>query len=223
MSTRTLYFPASTAARLERLREALGPGVPLSRIVAHAAAIAMQTLIVAPDARPWDHDVPDGGRATRHTVYLAADTVERLNQLRGIFIERDPVRGRVPTISVVVARAIALAERELLTRSRDDVELLRIEAEAEDLDKRLDEYEEAWGEDAIRELLGFMRANAELVTRAGRVNGRIHNEHVSPNPLPDAYVASSELMVGPLMRQSKRIIDLVIRARKETDRVGSVA
>jgi hypothetical protein len=53
----------------------------------------------------------------------------------------------------VVSRAIALAEDELRTLTRDDVEVLRIEAEVEDLDKRLADYGDAWGEEAIQELL----------------------------------------------------------------------
>ena len=62
----------------------------------------------------------------------------------------------------------------------------------------------AWGEDVIDELLKFMHQYAGMVTRASRIRERAR-ARVSPHPWPAAYVASSNLMTGLLMRLSRRI------------------
>jgi hypothetical protein len=116
-----------------------------------------------------------------------------------------------PTTSVVVSRALALAEAELSELTFDDLELPRIDAEADTIEQDLDELGEPPTEAAIESIRSLMARTAALTVRAGTVFHRSGRLLGTTTPSPAAYVAAAELMDGRLFMLSRRIGDMIMR------------
>lgn len=217
MRTLTLYFVPATNTRLLRIKAHLS-WLSLSQIIAHVLTSAERELAENRGGRPWEDDLPSRESASRHTVYLHARTEERLEDLRQAFQQIDGESGRVILRSVVVARAIALAERRVLSLSAEDLELLRIRSDAAAIEVEVTHLHEQTGEEVISRLIACLRQMTTLYARTQRVqNDAGRAWKTSRRALPSAWRESGELLTGQLNDVMRNITTAVSHVRRETD------
>jgi hypothetical protein len=132
---------------------------------------------------------------------------QRLERLRAQFQATD---GCLITSSVVVARAIALAEKRVMTLTPSDIELRRIRSDANAIEVEVHHLSDECGEDAIASLVACMHQVADLFARAQRV--RATAGAVSPS-----WREASELLIGPLNDLVRKVADAITTLRRETD------
>jgi hypothetical protein len=218
MRTLTLYFVPGTNTRLARIKAHLS-WLSLSQIIAHVLMAAERELAEYPNARPWEEDLPSTEPASRHTVYLHARTEERLETLRHEFQRMGGQPGLAVLRSVVVARAIALAERRILALSGEDLELLRIRSDAAAIDVEVSHLAEQSGEETIAQLVDCLRQTTTLYTRAQRTQNSAARSWKSPRPrfVPNAWREASEFMTGPLNDVMRNITNAITQVRRATD------
>jgi len=209
MRTLTLYFTPKSNERLVQIRSHLGGS--LSHVVAQILAVA-EGEAATNHSRPWETDVPSTQPASRHTIYLHTRSAQRLEDLRQTFQSREP--GVAILQSVVVARAIALAEPRLLALTPDQIELQRVASDAAAFDIEVSHLEEDWGEEIILKLVACMHQAAALFTRVQKVQARTHTRSTK--------LEAADLIVGPLNDLMARITAAIRRVRRETDARHSV-
>jgi hypothetical protein len=214
MSSVTLYFTPATNARLARIKAHL-PDQPLSQLVDQVLVVAERELGARPMARPWETDLPSDKPATRNTVYLRDPTERRVERLRQRFQELDGVAGKAILKSVVVARAIALAETPMMSMTPDEIELDRVRTEAEAIEAELPELVGQAGEHVIERLLELMAAAAALFAPVQRIRQRLGASPGRPSPIWESACA---MLVGPLNQLMRKTGEIVIEARRITDR-----
>ena len=220
MRTLTLYFTPRSNVRLQRIKAHLG-GLPLSQLIAHVLMAAEQELSERPNARPWEDDLPSTEVASRHTLYLHTRSEERLESLRHQFQSMDGP-GRAIVASVVVARAIALAEPRVLKLTADDLELLRIRSDAAAIDVEASHLSSQSGEDVVEGLLKLMEQAAALFRRAQRVRQRTEGSWKTRRP-DRAWSEASEVLTGLLNDVMHRLTEAICTVRRETDRPKAAA